>query len=111
MKKMMLMMCVTVLAIFLSVSMAAAAEVCQGKCLSYNQDQKTITVEEYDTNFDKDNPYGQSTGVVSDYNVERAVIGIMPVPGDVLRIAYEVKGTERVALRVMNVSKQDLRKK
>jgi hypothetical protein len=38
------------------------------------------------------------------------MIGIPPEAGDVLRIAYDVKGTDRVALRVMNVTKQDLRK-
>jgi hypothetical protein len=31
--------------------------------------------------------------------------------GDILRIAYEVKGKERMAVRVMNITKQDLMKK
>jgi hypothetical protein len=94
-----------------SVFPAAAAEVAQGKCNGYDTDKKTITIEEYNINFNAKNPYGEPTGVVSDYNVSTALIGIPPEPGDVLRIAYDVKGTERIALKVMNVSKQDLRKK
>lgn len=93
------------------VSIATAAEVSQGKCDKYNKETKVITIEEYNTNFSEKNPYGEPTGIVSSYNVESAVIGIPPEPGDILRIAYDVKGTERVALKVMNVSKQDLRKK
>ena len=40
-----------------------------------------------------------------------ALIGMEPTAGDILRIAYDVKGAEKIAIRVMNVSKQDLRKK
>jgi hypothetical protein len=49
--------------------------------------------------------------VVNEYLIDKALVGIPPEPGDILRIAYEVRGTDRVALKVMNVSKQDLRKK
>lgn len=111
MKNRIFSICVTLLAIFSCVSLAVAAEVCQGKCVSYNKVENTITLEEYNTNFTKDAPYGEPTGVTLTYNVATAMIGISPEPGDVLRIAYEVKGPERVALKVMNVSKQDLRKK
>jgi hypothetical protein len=34
-----------------------------------------------------------------------------PAVGDILRIAYEMKGNERMAIRVMNITKQDLMKK
>ena len=88
-----------------------AAEVSQGKCSAYDKDAKNITIEEYNINFSKQNPYGEPTGVMSTYSVSGALIGIPPEPGDILRIAYDVKGTERVAIKVMNVSKQDLRKK
>jgi hypothetical protein len=88
-----------------------AAEVSQGKCLQYDQEKKMITIEEYDLNFSQENPYGQSTGQTSAYDVSTALIGIKPEPGDILRIAYVIKGADRVALKVMNVSKQDLRKK
>lgn len=88
-----------------------AAEVSQGKCQEYNQENKTIRIEDYNTNFSKQYPYGEPTGEISSYDVSKALIGIPPEPGDILRIAYDVTGTERVALKVMNVSKQDLMKK
>jgi len=90
---------------------AMAAEVIQGKCLEYDQSAKTITVEEYDINFDAENPYGHATDIKSVVDVTSATIGIEPEPGDILRIAYNVQGDAKVALKVMNVSKQDLRKK
>jgi uncharacterized ion transporter superfamily protein YfcC len=90
---------------------AMAAEVSQGKCKEYNKQTKVITIEEYNLNFSKANPYGEPTGEMNAYDVSNAQIGIPPQPGDVLRIAYDVKGTKREALKVMNVSKQDLRKK
>jgi hypothetical protein len=88
-----------------------AAEVSQGKCIQYDKEKKTITIDEYDLNFSKENPYGCATGQTSVYDVSAALIGIKPEPGDILRIAYVMKGTDRVALKVMNVSKQDLKKK
>lgn len=100
-----------VIAFFSFMAVARAAEVSQGKCSSYNNETKTITIEEYNLNFSEKHPYGEPTGVLSSYNVKDAVIGITPEVGDILRIAYDVKGTERLALKVMNVSKQDLRKK
>ena len=36
---------------------------------------------------------------------------IPPEPGDILRIAFVVEGEKKKAAKVMNVSKQDLRKK
>jgi hypothetical protein len=90
---------------------AAGAEVSQGKCVSYDQDSKLITIEEYDIQFSKEYPYGQPTGVTSVFNVAQAMIGIAPAPGDILRLAYTVSGSEKMALKVMNVSKQDLMKK
>ena len=88
-----------------------AAEVSQGKCLQYDEEKKLITIQEYDLNFSQDQPYGQPTDAKSVYNAARAGIGASPKQGDILRIAYEVKGTERVAVKVMNVTKQDLMKK
>lgn len=92
-------------------AMANAAEVVQGKCLGYDQAAKTIVVEEYDINFSSDFKYGHPTGIQSTFNVTEAKIGIQPENGDILRIAYNVQGADKRALKVMNVSKQDLRKK
>ncbi|QCQ21517.1 hypothetical protein [Desulfoglaeba alkanexedens] len=90
---------------------AVAADVVQGKCVEVRAAEKTLVIEEYDVNFSDEHPYGRSTGVVNEYLIDKALVGIPPEPGDILRIAYEVRGTDRVALKVMNVSKQDLRKK
>ncbi|MBI5551384.1 MAG: hypothetical protein HY911_07735 [Desulfobacterales bacterium] len=90
---------------------AAAAEVSQGKCLQYDKERKLVTIEEYDINFTNEHPYGQPTGTQSEYNVATALIGIPPEAGDIIRLAYNVKDGTKVAIRLMNVSKQDLRKK
>jgi ribosomal protein S17 len=103
-----------VAAVLLVLCLAAptmAATVAQGKCVSYDQDKKIIVIEDYDTNFSKENKYGKPTGKQSSYNVANALIGATPTAGDILRIAYEEKGADRVAVRIMNVSKQDLMKK
>jgi hypothetical protein len=88
-----------------------ADTVAQGKCVSYDKDKKIIVIEDYDTNFSKENKYGTPTGKQSTYNVANALIGATPTAGDVLRIAYEEKGADRIAVRIMNVSKQDIMKK
>lgn len=111
MKYKLLLLSVMLFAICCWLAPAMAAEVCQGKCIAYNQAEKTITLEEYNTNITHQAPYGEPTGIMLNYNVATALMGIPPEPGDILRIAYEVKGPERVALKIMNVSKQDLRKK
>jgi hypothetical protein len=103
--------CLVILVLLMGLaSVSMGAEVSQGKCVHYTAGQ-SVTLEEYDLNISKESPYGEPTGAVVTFNVEKAIIGIPPEAGDVLRIAYDVKGTERVALKVMNVSKQDLRKK
>lgn len=88
-----------------------AAEVSQGKCIMYDPEAKVIVIEEYDTNFSHEHPYGKSTGIKNTYRIDKAKIGIKPEKGDILRIAYDIKNNERHAIKVMNVSKQDLRKK
>jgi hypothetical protein len=88
-----------------------AADVAQGKCLEYNQAKKELTIQEYNTEFSKEMPYGKPTIAVSKFDVSDAKIGADPQPGDILRIAYKANGKAKKALKVMNVSKQDLRKK
>ena len=89
-----------------------AAEVVQGKCVEYNQGKNELTVQEYNTEFSKEAPYGKPTMAVSRFDVSDAKIGIVPQPGDILRIAYKkADGKVKKALKVMNVSKQDFRKK
>jgi hypothetical protein len=35
---------------------------------------------------------------------------MLPEAGDILRISYVIEGNSKVALKIMNVSKQDLKK-
>ncbi|UCF92555.1 MAG: hypothetical protein JSW39_30550 [Desulfobacterales bacterium] len=90
---------------------ASAADVAQGKCIVFDTVGKRIILEEYGTEISPDHPYGKSTGLVSVFDFAQATIGITPEPGDILRIAFSAEGGVKRALKVMNVSKQDLRKK
>jgi hypothetical protein len=111
MKSKFLSIVLSFLLLLLLVNVAPAAEVAQGKCLAYNTAGKRISLEEFSPEISKDYPYGPPTGRVSEFDVAKAKIGITPEPGDVLRIAYTVEDGVRQAIKVMNVSKQDLRKK
>ena len=104
---------ISIAALMLTVLTAAAwaGEVSQGRLIGFGTAPTTITIEEYDINFNAQNPYGTPTGIVTQYDVSSAKIGIAPEPGDILRIAYVENGDSRRAFKVMNVSKQDLRKK
>ncbi|MGB7918752.1 MAG: hypothetical protein WCF40_01725 [Desulfobacterales bacterium] len=109
-RNMLLFVLVLVAAVGLA-SAATAAEVSQGKVVQITKDPAKVTIEEYDTNFSTAAPYGQSTGITTVFDLSTAQVGIPPEPGDVLRIAYVIEGSTNKALKVMNVSKQDLRKK
>ncbi len=99
-------------AAFFMTATALAADVAQGKVLSMDTATNILTIEEFDTHKSADHPYGRPTGVTADYKIEKqTLVGIKPQPGDVVRIAFKTQGTERIAVRIMNVSKQDLRKK
>ena len=97
--------------LFCLTPLASGAEVIQGKCLNFDRFNQVITVEEYDLNFDKEFPFGHPTGVKSIVNIKKAEIGITPETGDIIRIAYVVNDREKNAIKVMNVSKQNLMNK
>jgi hypothetical protein len=99
------------IAIALSIPAAMAAEVVQGKCVAIDVEKKTYTIEIYDTAMDKDHPYGRSTNKNIVINYSKAQVGKDPEVGNILRIAYKVEGTDNMAIRVMNVTKQDIMKK
>jgi hypothetical protein len=111
MKQKTLIKLLTVMALLCLSSAAFAGEVSQGKCTAYDIEKKTVTMEEYNINFSKEHPYGEPTGVISVYDVSTAQIGLKPEPGDILRASYKVNGDKKTCLKLMNVSKQDLRKK
>jgi hypothetical protein len=99
------------LMILLGLNRASAADVAQGKCVKFDTAAKRIILEKYSLEKSHDNPYGKSTGRISEFDTTGAKIGILPEQGDVLRVAYIVEGGIKRAIRVMNVTKQDLRKK
>ena len=86
---------------------AQAGEVAQGKCLAY-QKGASVVIEEYDTNFTKEMKYGHPTGIESSFDIMKAKISYVPEPGDILRIAYVVEGSNKRAIKIMNVTKQDI---
>ncbi len=98
------------LGLFLAGPALAGQVVVQGKCVSFDQTKNSLTVDEYNLTMTKQYPYGTPTGKQVTVSTAGALIGITPAPGDIVRVAYET-GKENKALRVMNVSKQDLRKK
>ena len=100
---------IIILGIFLAAN-AFAADVVQGKCIEYNTETQLIKIIEFDTNFSQDK-YGNPTSIESEFDVSHAKVGIAPEPGNILRIAYRIDGNKKVAIKVMNVSKQDLMKK
>jgi len=111
MKRKLLIGLVGIVALLFCVSLTHGAEVAEGKVLKIEKDGTLVTIEEYDINFSKEYPYGHPTGAKAVYNLSSALIGMTPAMGDILRIAYEMKGNERMAIRVMNLTKQDLMKK
>lgn len=108
-RKTTLILCILV-SVFLITASAVASEVAQGECLAYNKEAKTLTLREYDTDFSK-SKYGNPTSIEREFDVSKAKIGMLPEPGDILRISYKIEGTSNIALKIMNVSKQDLMKK
>lgn len=111
MKRMNFFLSILGLIYVLGIWSVSAAEVAQGKCLEYDPTKKEVTIQEYNTEFSKEMPYGKPTVAVSKFDVSGAKIGMEPKPGDILRIAYKADGKAKKALKVMNVSRQDLRKK
>ena len=106
-----ILVCMASLCLVLALTLpATAADVAQGKCITYDKEKSTVTIEEYGLDFSKDK-YGNPTGKQNTYDLSNAVMGIPPAPGDIVRIAYEEKGKDRMVVRIQNVSKQDLMKK
>jgi len=95
--------------IYLSVP-AVAAEVAHGKCVSYEEAKERIVIDEFDLSISKQDKHGRPTGKQLTFNTSKAVMGVTPVPGDILRIAYEKRGEQLMAVRVMNVTKTNIMK-
>ncbi|MFH0824915.1 MAG: hypothetical protein V2B18_19350 [Pseudomonadota bacterium] len=115
MKRTLLIIALVVTAIALTVpSFAWDAMVAQGKCVSFDKEKNSLTIDEFSIPTPADKQ-GKATGKQLTFNIKKAVdgeaVGPTPVVGDILRIAYTSDGKENSAVRVMNVSKTDLMKK
>ena len=75
-----------------------AGAVIQGKCVSYDASLKVLTLE---NELDK---------ASVTFDLSKAKIGLKPEPGDVIRVAFVKEGAKNMALKVMNVTKQSLKK-
>jgi hypothetical protein len=100
-----------VLTLILLASPVIAAEVAEGKTVTNDLNTKLITIEEYDTKFTPQNKYGNPTGKTLVFDLSDALIGKQAVPGDIVRVAYKVVDGKNKAIRIMNVTKQDIMKK
>jgi hypothetical protein len=94
---------------------ANAAMVSHGKCVSFDPDKNVLVIEEYDLKTTAENKFGQPMGKQTTFDVSDAMskrmVGPTPRPGDIVRIAYEEKGGQKIAIRVMNVTRTDIMRK
>ncbi len=86
---------------------AMAADVFQGLCSSYDEAGKTLVLKNSEP---EKNLVPKDMAEVS-FDLSQSKVGLVPAPGDKMRVAYSKQGDKFMALKVMNVSKQDLRKK
>ncbi|MFH1058472.1 MAG: hypothetical protein V1797_07315 [Pseudomonadota bacterium] len=86
---------------------ALAGEVFQGVAASYDAATNKMVLK--NTEPDR-NKVPKDMAQVT-FDTSQAKVGLLPAPGDKIRVAYGQKGDQFVALKVMNVTKQDLRKK
>ncbi len=88
-----------------------AAEVVQGQCVEYdghNKQLKIMVLKSADT---RKNMYEGSPSNVRVFNTAQAMMSKEPDDGDILRISYYIRDGEKVALKIMNITKQNSLKK
>jgi hypothetical protein len=88
----------------LGCSNGTKSRVYQGVCLKYSPIDQILELKNSQPQL---NPIPGETAV---FNLANAKVGLSPDPGDVIRVAYKAEGNSFLALKLMNVSKQDLRK-
>jgi hypothetical protein len=88
----------------LGCSNGTTSRVYQGVCLKYSPTDQILELKNSQPQL---NPIPGETAV---FNLANAKVGLTPDPGDVIRVAYKAEGNSFLALKLMNVSKQDLRK-
>jgi len=88
-----------------TVDPARDSRVFQGKCVSLSPDGKTMVLANEQP---KLNPIKTP---MATFELAQAKVGLPPEKGNIIRVAYLQKGERMLALKVMNVSKQDLKRK
>lgn len=81
------------------------SKVYQGNCLAVGPGGKTITLSNTQPKLNS------IKGESATFDLSKARVGLAPEVGNVIRVAFLQKGERLEAIKVMNVSKQDLRKK
>jgi len=84
---------------------AEESHVYQGDCLAVQDGGKTLVLANSQP---KLNPLKGDKAV---FDISKAKVGLAPEVGNIIRVAFFVEKGKNVAIKVMNVSKQDLRKK
>jgi hypothetical protein len=87
-----------------TVDPARDSRVYQGTCIALEDGGKMLKLANSQPNL---NPI---QGESATFDVSTAKVGAPPEPGDVVRVAFLDQGGKMVALRVMNVTRQDLTK-
>ncbi len=83
---------------------ATNARVYQGTCKALAADGKTLELANTEPQL---NPI---QGEAASFDISTAKVGAAPEPGNLIRVAFLEKEGKLVALKVMNITKQDLRK-
>ena len=87
--------------------LALAGEVFQGVAVSFDPAANKLVLK----NSEPDKNKVPKTMTEVTFDTSTAKIGLAPAAGDKIRVAYDQKGDKLMAVKVMNVTKQDLRKK
>lgn len=86
---------------------ALAGDVFQGVTVSFDPQAHRMVLQ----NSEPDQNKVPKTMAVVTFDTSKSTIGLAPTPGDKVRVAYEQQGDKFMAGKIMNVTKQDLRKK
>lgn len=87
--------------------LALAGEVFQGVAVSFDAASNKLVLK----NSEPDKNKVPKTMTEVAFDTSQSKVGLTPSAGDKIRVAYDQKGDKFMAVKVMNVSKQDLRKK
>jgi hypothetical protein len=88
----------------LGCSDGSKSRVYQGVCMKYSPTDQILELKNSQPQLNS------IPGETAVFNLANAKVGLTPEPGDVIRVAYKTEGNSLLALKLMNVSKQDLRK-